>query len=147
MYKNIKPEDQWSCIAHLRSSFILSDVNLWYVLKLFYYIYQLLYRGFLVIHHLSIFPYKRIRNHCVKRSTWWSSLKEFGSTWVPNVAYQVSRSLAVQFWRRFLKAFTIYWYGSHLGHVTSPVSIESPCLLKAQHAIWLQSNCFRAKAV
>ena len=45
-------------------------------------------------------------------------MKEFGSTQVPDAAYQVSRSSAVQFWRRFLKIFTIYGHGGHLGHVT-----------------------------
>ena len=40
------------------------------------------------------------------------------STWVPDAAYQVSRSSASWFRRRFLKVFTIYGHGGHLGHVT-----------------------------
>ena len=48
-----------------------------------------------------------------------SSFEKFGSTWVPDAVYQVSRSLPSWFWRRrFFKVFTIYGPGSHLGHVT-----------------------------
>ena len=34
-----------------------------------------------------------------------------------NAAYQVSKSSAIQFLRRFSKVFTIYGCGGHLGHV------------------------------
>ena len=38
---------------------------------------------------------------------------------VTDASHQVSRSLAFWFWRRrFLKVFSIYSHGSHLGHVT-----------------------------
>ena len=46
-------------------------------------------------------------------------LNKFGSTCVPDAVYQVSMSSASWFWRRrFLKVFTIYGPGSHLGNVT-----------------------------
>ena len=44
--------------------------------------------------------------------------KEFYSTRVPNAAYQVSRSPAVLFLRRFFRGFTINGHDGHLGHVT-----------------------------
>ena len=48
-----------------------------------------------------------------------------GSTWVPDATYQVSRSLVNWFWGRrfkFLKVFTIYGHGGHIGNVTLRVS-------------------------
>ena len=73
-----RPEDQWSCIAHMRSCFILSDLgqrskndlDLWYMFIFMYSFSLLLYTNFYntdfnsfwVIHHCSIFPYKCIRN-------------------------------------------------------------------------------------
>ena len=46
-------------------------------------------------------------------------LNKFGSTWVPDAVYQVSRSSAPWFRRRkCLKSFTIYGPGSRLGYVT-----------------------------
>ena len=53
------------------------------------------------------------------RSTQGNHLNKFGSTQIPDAAYQVSMSLA--FWfqrRRFFKVFTIYGHGGHTGHVT-----------------------------
>ena len=43
-----------------------------------------------------------------------------GNTWVPDATYQVSRSLVIWFWGRkfkFLKVFTIYEHGGHIGHM------------------------------
>ena len=52
-----------------------------------------------------------------------SHLNKLGSTRAPDAAYQVSRSSAFWFRRRgFLKVFTIYGHGGHLGHVTRTVS-------------------------
>ena len=54
-------------------------------------------------------------------------IEEFGKTRAPNAAYQVSRSSAVQFWRRFLRVLTIYGMSMVailIGNVTSPVSIN-----------------------
>ena len=49
-------------------------------------------------------------------------LNEFGSTWVRDAVYQVSRSSASWFRkRRFLKVFAMYGPGSHLGHVTQNI--------------------------
>ena len=42
---------------------------------------------------------------------------------VPDATYQVSWKSACWFRRRrFLKGFYLYWYGGHLGHVTSIMS-------------------------
>ena len=45
-------------------------------------------------------------------------IEQLGSTRAPNAAYQVSRSSAFLFQRRFFKVFTIHGHGGHLGHVT-----------------------------
>ena len=42
----------------------------------------------------------------------------FIQTFVPNVRYQDSESLALWFFRIILKFFTLYGHGSHFGHVT-----------------------------
>ena len=127
--KKRKPEDHWSCIPHLRSSFILSDLgqssknNLapgahlspctHLVISL---ICQLLCHGlqyFWVIHHLSLSPSK-----CISNQSWPLRKKVKGQTrviiWtnlvvlVPNTVYHVSMISAIQFCRRrFLKVFTI----------------------------------------
>ena len=53
------------------------------------------------------------------RSTQRHHLNQFGSTWVLDALYQVSMSSASLLRRKtFLKVFTIYGLGSHLGHVT-----------------------------
>ena len=43
---------------------------------------------------------------------------------LPDLSYQVIKSSAFWFWRRFLKAFAIYNYGGHLGHVTWTIYIN-----------------------
>ena len=44
---------------------------------------------------------------------------------VTDASHQVSKSLAFWFWRRkFLKVFSIYSHGSHLGHVTLTIYIN-----------------------
>ena len=46
-------------------------------------------------------------------------LYKFCRAWVPSATCQVSRSQDFKFFRRrFLKVFTIYGHGGHLGHVT-----------------------------
>ena len=58
---------------------------------------------------------------CTKRSrsTQGHHLNNLGSTWVTDATYIVPRPLVHWFWRRrFLKVFTIYRHGGHLGHVT-----------------------------
>ena len=42
---------------------------------------------------------------------------------VTDVSHQFSKSLAFWFWRRFLKVFSIYSHGGHLGHVTMTIYI------------------------
>ena len=69
-------------------------------------------------------------------------MNKFVSAWVPNAIYHVSIISIIRFRRRrFLKLFTIYGHGSHLGHVTSAVLIiVGPiCLMKAEYIIWRQS--------
>ena len=40
-------------------------------------------------------------------------------TCVPSAAYHAKKSFGLWFWRiRFLKGFTLYGHGGHLGHVT-----------------------------
>ena len=48
-----------------------------------------------------------------------TKFRENWSAGVPDATYQVSRKLVHWFRsRRFLKVFTIYGHGGHLGHVT-----------------------------
>ena len=68
-------------------------------------------------------------------------LQEFSSTRVPDAAYQLSRSSAVQFWRRrVFKVFVIYGHDGHLGHVTKTVwrNFRSPQPTEPPYTIWLQ---------
>ena len=56
------------------------------------------------------------------RSSQCHDLNKFGSTLIPDAVYQVSMSSTSWVWRRrFLKVFTIYGSGSHLGHVTQNI--------------------------
>ena len=52
------------------------------------------------------------------------NLNNLGSTRIDNASYQVSRSSIYWFWRRFLKVFTIYGHGGHVGHVTLLICIS-----------------------
>ena len=55
-----------------------------------------------------------------KKSTKCHHLNKLGNAWVPNAAYQVSRSSAFQSREKdFQRVFTIYGHGGHLGHVTN----------------------------
>ena len=65
---------------------------------------------------------------------------KFGTACVPDAVYQVSCSLDSWFQRRrFLKVFTIYEPGSHLGHVTREYlnKFSSKYPMEAQYEIWL----------
>ena len=44
-------------------------------------------------------------------------LNKLGRACISNAAYQISRSTAIGFLKRFLEVFTIYGHGGHLGHV------------------------------
>ena len=56
------------------------------------------------------------------RSTQDHHLYRLGRPPIPDATFQVPRSLAFRFWRRrFLKVFTIYGHGGHLGHVTRTI--------------------------
>ena len=104
------------------------------------------YNSFWKIHCFNFFPYKSIGDQiwtCHKigqgqpKGIIWTNLE------VLYAAHQVSRSSA--FWfqkRRFLKLYTIYWYGNHLGHVTwiiwTAFVPPSQGLKEALHEIWLQ---------
>ena len=51
-------------------------------------------------------------------STQGDNLNNFGSTCIDNATYKVSRSSVYWFSRRrFIKVFTIYGHGGHVGHV------------------------------
>ena len=60
---------------------------------------------------------------------------------VPNTTYQVSWKSAHRFRRRFLKGFTIYGRGGHLGHVTSIMSSDFHFLVPESFhkKIWFRS--------
>ena len=56
------------------------------------------------------------------RSTQDHYLNKIGRPNTPNATYQVPRSSAFWFWKwRFLKGFTIYGHGGHLGLVTKTI--------------------------
>ena len=106
----------------------INDIDLWY-LQRFMYSFSCLhlpdYNSFWKIHCFTFFPYKSRKDQiwsCRKkyqRSTHGYRLSKLGSTAVPDSIYQVSTTSAD--WiqrRRFLKIFTIYGHGGHLGHVT-----------------------------
>ena len=71
---------------------------------------------------------------CCKNGPWSTQshhFSKFDDIQVPDAAYQVSSALAHLYWRRrFLKVFTIYGHGGHLGHVTGTIWINSPLPLK-----------------
>ena len=49
-------------------------------------------------------------------------MNNLDSTQVPNATYKVSRPSVNWFWRRrFIKVFTIYGHGGHVGHVSRSV--------------------------
>ena len=61
----------------------------------------------------------------VSRSTKGNNLNNLDSTCIENATYKVSRSLVYWFWRkRFIKAFTTYGHGGHVGHVTQLICIN-----------------------
>ena len=72
-------------------------------------------------------------------STQGQHLNKFGSTWVLNAAYKVSRSSAFLFFREkiFLKVFIIYGHGGHFGHVTWTIwtNFRFPYPIEAPHEI------------
>ena len=84
-------------------------------------------------------PYKSLRDQiwpCCKigqgqpRVIIWTN---YDGPRVPNATYQATRSLALWFWRRrFLKGFTIYGRGGHLGQVTQTLqtNFHSPIPLR-----------------
>ena len=58
------------------------------------------------------------------RSTQGHHLNNFGSSSVPDAAYQASSSSVNYFWRRkILKVFTIYGLGGHIGNVIRRLNI------------------------
>ena len=72
---------------------------------------------------LTFFPYKSIRDQiwpCHKTGQGQPRVI-IEQTQAPDAAYQVSRSSAFWFRRRFFKVFTTYGHGSHLGYVTRNV--------------------------
>ena len=72
-------------------------------------------------------------------STQGHNLNNLGSTCIDNATYQVSRSSVYWFWsRRFLKVFTIYGHGGHLGHVTQLIYTFFPFSLKLSYELWFQ---------
>ena len=68
----------------------------------------------------------------LSRSTQGNNLNNLGSTFIDNATYKVSRSWVYWFWRRrFIKVFTIYEHGGHVGHVTH-------LYLKVSYEFWFQ---------
>ena len=58
---------------------------------------------------------------------------------VTDASHQVSKSLAFWLWRRFLKVFSIYSHGSHLGHVTLTIyKLSFPLPKDAPYEVWLR---------
>ena len=50
-----------------------------------------------------------------------SSFEQLGRPHIFNTTYQAPRSSNFWFWRIFLKGFTLYGRGGHLGHVTRTI--------------------------
>ena len=81
------------------------------------------------------------------RSTWDHYLNKLGKPHIPDTTYQVSRSLALRFWRRrFLKGFYHIWAWrpswscdqEHLNKLSFPHPKESPYEICVQLALWFQ---------
>ena len=68
-----------------------------------------------------------------------ASYENIGSTGVPHAVYQISRSLASWFQRRFLKFFTIYGHGHVTWNIKFWTNFHSPHPMEAPYENWLQS--------
>ena len=102
---------------------------------------------------LNIFPIQMCREAndlAVKRSNINISFNNFGRPLVPNDLCKDSATRHPQFWRRFLKVFTRYWHGGHLGErtVTILAIFHSPYLRRLHMKFeqnWLRG--FRGEVV